>query len=173
MSNWPSWRYGIWRTAVHEEDTIVVCPVFVFIFRLTLVVKERSNQLKFFNNLNYYFTNKTTRKHLSFFFNNSTKYAQKGSLMKCLRWKLNVISFVVLLSISNPRCWSCCIWGIFLKDTSEHVFVIKRYIFFNQAIGYSLLCFKFICINVHSTFNFWFIVDLFMKQKFQNVSMAS
>lgn len=151
-----------------------VCLVFVFIFRLTLVVKERSNQLKFFNNLNYYFTNKTTRKHLSFFFlNNSTKYAQKGSLMKCLRWKLNVISFVVLLSISNARCWSCWIWGIFSKDISEHVFVIKRYIFFNQAIGYSLLCFKLICINVHSTFNFWFIVDLFMKQKFQNVSTAS
>lgn len=134
-----------------------VRPVFVFIFRLILVFS------------------KTTKKHLQFYFfqNKQYKICTKRLFNDVCVEKSKVISTVVLLSISNARGLSCGIWGIFSKNTSEHEFVIWWFFFFNQAICYSLLCFKFICIKMHSTFTFWFIVDLYTKQRFPNLSTAS
>lgn len=134
-----------------------VRPVFVFIFRLILVFS------------------KTTKKHLQFYFfqNKQYKICTKRLFNDVCVEKSKVISTVVLLSISNARGLSCGIWGIFSENTSEHEFVIWWFFFFNQAICYSLLCFKFICIKMHSTFTFWFIVDLYTKQGFPNLSTAS
>lgn len=135
-----------------------VRPVFIFIFRLILVffLKPRKNIFNFIS-----------------FKKNQYKICTKRLFNEMFALKNQVISTIVLLSISNARGLLCGIRGIFSKNTSEHEFVIWWFFFFNQAICYSLLCFKFICIKMHSTFTFWFIVDLYTKQGFPNLSTAS
>lgn len=116
-----------------------VRPVFVFIFRLILVFS------------------KTTKKHLQFYFFQNKQY-------KIFTKRL----FNEMFALKNQKSLALLFCFPFQMQEVYHVefeeyfrrillnmnLSFGDFFFFNQAICYSLLCFKFICMKMHSTFTF-------------------
>lgn len=153
MSNCSSWR-----TALHEEDTIGRSSCFRFHIpsNIGFFLKPRKNIFSFIS-----------------FKINSTKYAQKGFLMMFALKNQKSLALLFCFPFQMQEVYHVEFEEYFRRILLNMNLSFGDFFFFNQAICYSLLCFKFICIKMHSTFTFWFIVDLYTKQRFPNLSTAS
>lgn len=123
----------------------------------------------------YWVFSKTSKNIFNFisFKINSTKYAQKGFLMMFALKNQKSLALLFCFPFQMREVYYVEFEEYFRRILLNMNLSFGDFFFFNQAICYSLLCFKFNCIKMHSTFTFWFIVDRYTKQRFPNLSTAT